>query len=313
MNNKYLELLLRRTSFSEALLSHLWDSLDEIQRIELLLQFTFKQEAVPRDIQVKAVQDKSPIVRMLSARSTSFFFERDNPELHGKLLSDSSSFVKAAMNLSIDVADLLQLTHLERLGVIALSTSIDEEKLANFILNSLEKQLMTETEAASLVVEFVRNPRLKPIILGDGQYFEDGLLWHTNWSQFKAIWNLTTCTPPKVHHVIAYEYPLTTGQDDPIPEEMIYRMSEDALVAIVWRQHKPLLDLIEKNPEHFNERVHDAVRLASEADSTISSNVDEKDASSGSIDKLRTEIHSRLDDMENNIIKVLSKRRGLFG
>jgi hypothetical protein len=310
MDQKIFELLLRR----KTLLSQIWECLNTLDRVELLLRFAHDKRIPPVSIQTQAVQDANPVVRMLAAHNKSYFFERGNPEMHAKLLEDKSPLVQAAMNADIDFKDLFKLSQLERLGVISLSSSINEEKFAAFIVDSLQKQLMTEEEAASLLVELVRNPNLKPWKLNEGECFEDGLMWHTNWAQFKAIWNLTVCTPPKVHMVIAWEYPLETGGDDSIPEEMLYQMSEDALEALIWRLHKPLIDLVKKTPERFTEKIHKAISTSTELSVVhkTSKQLGENDPCS-LMNDLRTDMHDRLDKLEEKIEGAISKRRGFFG
>jgi hypothetical protein len=314
MDKSKFELLLRQTPFCEALLAEAWDSLSTKDRIELLLQYSESDKSAPKGVVVKALIDANPLVRMLGARVTSFFFERDNPEMQQKLLADTSPFVKSTLHVGADPSELNRLSQFERLGAIALSNSINvnEESFANFITSSLQSRSISEEDAAELVIEFVRNPKLKTLELGEGEYFEDGLTWHTNLKQFEAIWNLTTCTPRKVHKVIAWEYPLKTGQlYDTIPEDLLYRMSEEALEALIWREHKPLLDLIEKNPDRFKTKIHDVVRESKE--SLSSSNHRDKETEPIKLfEALREELQQRLDEIDSKITQILSKRKGLF-
>jgi hypothetical protein len=309
MDEIKFELLLRQTPFCSLILSELWDQLNILEKIELLNYYSSKSKAVPEQICIKAVQDPNPIVRMLAAKNTYFFFKPENRELHQKLLEDSSLFVTSAMHVNRKLKDFDKLSQLEKLGVIALSSSIDHEEFANFISNSLQKEMISENDAADLVIEFVRNLRLRPLRLEEGEYFEEGLDWYSNLKQFEAIWNLTTCTPPKVHYVIASEYPLETGQlDDTFSEEMLFNMSEDAIEILVWRQYKPLLALIVKTPERFNNKIHDAVSQTK--DTLTSSNPKNKGGTDFLIKRLSTEIQQRLDDLDRKLDQIVTKKRG---
>jgi hypothetical protein len=257
MDIKHFELLLRKTSFCNLLLCQTWENLNTIERIELLLHLTKENLVISKDLLVKAIEDKNPVVRMLTVKC-SHISEDDDPELYAKIKSDQSS-VKAALHDDYlpDEEELFQLTHIERLGVIALAKHISGETFTKIIINGIRTQSISEDEARELVVEFVRNPN----IIGDLKYEPmDGLDWYTQRKEFESIWRLTTCTSPKVHNVVAWEYPLVLGEDNTFPDDMLDSMSNTALTALVWRRYAPLLKRISEFPERFDSKIHDEVK-----------------------------------------------------
>jgi hypothetical protein len=269
------------------------------------------------ELKNKALSDSNPVIRMLAVKN-SHISESDEPELHAKLKSDKSPFVRAAMHarnilaFPYDLNDLRNLSHIERLGAIALSDSISETNFAKFIIEGMKNQLFSEKEAAELVLEFVRNPNLhrglkiKP---------SDGMDWHSRKENFEAIWNLTTCTSPMVHIPIAAEYPIVWGDNDTFPNDIFGRMNQEALMEIVWRGYKPLIDKINKNPERFNEEIQKAARDYSELETTLETQErsEEYEEFFKELKELRSEVNERLDAMANQIDELLSRRRGLFG
>lgn len=133
MDTKHFELLLRETPFCRALLAEVWDGLTTKERIDLLLHFADPLgSGVPKEVQAKALDDQSPVVRMLAAKH---IYERVDPELYAKAAADHSAFVKAAVKgiAREDPEHMLSMSQLERLGAIALSAGVDGESFAKFI------------------------------------------------------------------------------------------------------------------------------------------------------------------------------------
>lgn len=319
MDSRYFELFLRRTTFSQTLLAEIWDGLTTKERVEVLLHPTLKN-LWPPELAMKAASDSNAAVRMLSVRWIS---EKDDPESYAKLKLDESPLVRAAIaegrfGLLADPEKLLPLSQIERLGVVALSSTfgIGEEPFAKFIVDSLQNHALSESEAAELLCEFIRNPRTAFSV--ERQPL-DGMDWHSIRRAFEAIWNLTTCTPIPVHHTIAWEYPLQTGHGDLIPAEMFTRMSVEALSALVFRGHKPLLDQIMKTPESFDEHVREAVEAADigkdapserEARALVRSDLGE---ARQDVVELRQEMRELFEALKEQIDDALSRRRGFFG
>lgn len=312
MDKKHFELLYRATPFCRALLSESWDKLSTTERISLLLHFNDDSMSIPEDLFKKAINDSSPIVRMLAVKGY-YVSEQDDPELYEKIKSDESPFVRAALkggSFILDFEEIKSLSHIEKLGFIALSDSVSEESFAEFIIDGLDNQTLSEEETAELIIEFIRNPNSTK---GFDREPYDGLDWYTITKGFEAIWNLTTCTPQKVHNVIAWEYPLTICQHDTISDDTLTRMSERALEALAFRQFKPLLLQIEKNPEQFSKKVIDSAQNGSEIrepiQEKINSEIDELHEEFTSFQK---EMFDRIDDLSQQLSDIASKKRGLF-
>lgn len=318
MDTKHFELLLRRTPLCQALLSDAWEGLNTGQRIDLLLHLVGPSAAMPADLLAKAITDPNAVVRMLAAKG-SYISERDDPDLYARLMNDPSPFVRAAMKgdkLFIDKSDLSSLTdHVERLGVIALADFVSDEAFAAFISEGLAQKTLSEEEAAELVIEFVRNPNN---ISGIEKEPVDGLDWYSITKGFEAMWSLTTSTPLKVHHIIAWEYPLRTG-DGPalshtIPDEMLDRMSTHALEALAHRQYEPLLKKLKETPDKYDEKVHEAARLEAEFGGSKKSHGRSEIASlREELEEFRVEVRERVDELAQQITDFMSRRRGLFG
>jgi len=276
--------------------------------------YLIKNGSIPDNLKVKALKDSNPIIRMLAVKG-SHISEKDAPELYTDLKDDESPFVRAAMHACfiIDPEALIPLSHIERLGVIALSEGIYEVEFAKFIFEGLQNNLISENEATQLIVEFVRNPNLHKGI-EDKAY--DGFDWHTKKETFEAIWNLTTCTPHSVHYIIAAEYPLKTGNNDTIPRKFLKQMSKDTLKILVWRGCEPLLELIEKNPELYDKEIKEEALSFKEIDDKFNKfkkKSRELEELFIELNELRSEINERLDTLSEQITELKSRRRGLFG
>jgi hypothetical protein len=314
MDTKHFEILLRPTWFCRKLLVEIWNDLNTSERIDLMLHFG----SLPAELKEKALNDSNPVIRMLAAKACDIS-ESSDPELYEKLKADKSPFVRATLytkglfpdSFEYELDALIKLSHVERLGAIALSDFISGKPFAKFICEGLQNQSFSEKEAAQLVIEFVRNPKLNR---GMERESLDGMHWHTRKGNFDAIWNLTTCTTPKVHLIIALEYPLKFGFSNTIPEEMFERMSKESLRQLVWRGHKPLLKLIEENPEQFDEEINNAAQDFAEIEDKLErQEPSEVDELSMELKEFRDEVNNRLDTIANQIAQLLSRRRGLFG
>jgi hypothetical protein len=320
MDMKYLEFLLRRTSFCRTVLSESWDILGGSERIELLLHLWAQDSGVPEDLPSKACTDPNPVIRMLAAKC-SYVSEQEFPELYVKLMNDDSPLVRAAMKgggLSVRRRDLEPLSHIERLGVIAMAEHIDEESFAEFIEESLKDHSLAEDEAVVLVIEFLRNPNVVRNIESEPL---DGMDAYTIRQQFDAVWRLTTSTPPNVHRDLAWEYPLHLGGDlsgptipATIPAEMLNYMSKTALEALAYRQHELLLEKLKTSPEKFDEEIHHSAQYGAERDEATKANApSEMAALREDLDALRAEIWKSMDALAQRIAEAASRRRGLFG
>lgn len=310
MDTKHFELLLRQTRFSKALLVEIWDGMTLMERIDLLL-YLGQFGSAPKELLKKAVEDSNPVIRMLAVKS-SYISERDEPELYSKLRADKSLFVKAALSdteIFTYAEDTPPLSHMERLGIIALSTVISEEFFANYITEGLQGNKISEDEAAELVTEVVRNPKF---IRGLDREPTDGLDWYSIRKDFEAIWNLTTCTPIKVHHVIAWEYPLKISDIDFVPDALLDRMSQHALEAVAFRQHIPLLIRIKNNPDQFDKKILDAAHNGAEFDQKDRGTSFDIDTLHNEFSKLRADLQERLDALTQQISEAASRRRGFF-
>lgn len=320
MDTKHFELLLRRTRFGHAILNEAWDGLTVKERIELLLHL-IPLGSSPRELITKALNDPSPVVRMLAVKGSCI--SKQDPDLYAKVQSDPSPLVRAALALNdggliFDLKGLLSMPQIERLGVIALSDpSIDGENFAQFIVDNLQNKAISESEAAELVDEFVRNPHAIFEVEAEPIDIKDGIEWYSRNKGFTDIWNLTTCTPFPVHRAVAWKYPLYTGDGDTIPDEMLGRMSVQALEALVFRGHKPLLDRLEKNPEQFDERVRKAIEAAAIGEDGTGKGGTRPESEIGELreelNELRTEMRELFQALRNQIDEAASRRRGLFG
>ncbi len=305
INAVNLELLLRPTTFSSTILAEMWDGLGLLERVSVLLRFLEESRGLfGEKMKIKVLNDPSPVVRMLAVRCC-HIIEEYEPDLYAKLKADPSALVRAAMNSDVPLFDKEEfglLSHIERLGVIALSDYVWEEEFAEFIVDGLQSAALQEKEAAELVVEFVRNPKL---LHGKNREPEDGLDWYSMNKAFEAIWNLTTCTPARVHHAIAWEYPLEIG-DSVIPDEMLNRMSKHAIKALVWRRYKPLLELIESAPERFSEEIKQAVQQSADVEQNRQPVYSDLDALREEFSQFRHETTERLDAL----LRYLSRHTG---
>jgi len=311
----YLELLLRQTPFCQMLLATVWDGLDTWRRIDLFLLCRRRRLSLPQDVLQKAACDPNAVVRMLAIRH-GHFSNQDNPELYACLKSDTSPLVKAAMKSGswfMDAKDFEPLSHIERLGAIALADSLTEEAFAKFICDGLKNGTLPELEAAELVGEYVRNPALTENLMGEP---EDGLDWYSLTKDFEAIWNLTTCTPWPVHHTIAWEFPLSNKNDPTgeyvLSDKIIDNMSEQALEALAYRQCRPLLKKLQQAPEKFGKKIHDAASSGADLHSRRKPAPD-LTALWQDFDEFRTEIRVALEALKDQIAEAASRKRGLFG
>jgi hypothetical protein len=315
MDKKHFELLLRQTPFGKALLLEIWDDLNTMQRIDLLLHLVEQSKGVPNELLVKALDDPNSVVRMLAVKK-SYIDKEEAPELYAKLKNDNSALVKAAMNtdkLLFDENDWTALNHAERLGVIALSNHLGELTFANFITNGLKNSLLSEDEASELVTEFVCNPNL---ISSTTYEPSDGSDWYYQGKCFEGLWSLTTSTPPRVHSAIAWEYPLKTdgGLGHKTPEEMLDRMSTHTIVALANRQHESLLKRLEEEPDKFEQNIHDAARHGSEDEGFVKKVANsEIEVLRNDLDEFRTEIRESLNILAEHLHTEATRKRGFFG
>jgi hypothetical protein len=319
MDTKHFELLLRRTTFGHAILTEAWGGLTTKERIELLLHSEL-QNLWPSDLRLKALHDPNPAVRMLAVM-VDCPSKHDDPDLYAKVKSDPSPLVRAAVTVGersaiSDLKDLIPMPQLERLGVVALSQHMNDELFAEFIVASLQNQAISEEEAAALVYEFVLNPSN---IFGIERTPLDGMDWFSISKGFEAIWNLTTCTPWPVHYAIGWHYPLQTGDGDVIPDEMLGRMSVQALEALVFRRYKPLLDRLQKTPEQFDKKVHEAEKAATIGEGTERGRCKPPAARSETeelrreLDEIRTEMRELFEALREQVNEASLRRRGLLG
>ncbi len=317
MDKEHFELLLRQSPFCRAMLSDVWEALNSGQQIDLLLHLSRQSTGIPRNLQLRATQDANPVIRMLAVRC-SYVSAEHTPGLYSRLINDPSPLVRAEIKRHdrhfIDARDFASLSQEERLGVVALSDSLYERALAEFVTEGLVKKILTEHEAVELVVEFMRNPSFVRNLERDPG---DGLDRGTMRENFEAIWNLTTSTPPRVHKVIAWEYPLRTARGvlpHTIPDEMLERMSTEALQALAFRGYEPLLDRINKTPDKFDQKVRDAAHNGAEL-RCLKTNDDQSEIAllREELDKLRTEIRGDIDALAQQISESISRRRGIFG
>jgi hypothetical protein len=310
MDTKRLELLLRNTIFSQALLTEIWDSWTSEERLELLLLFRLR--GLPERLAEKALNDPNPVVRMLAVKCSVISEER-KPELHARLLNDPSPLVRAAIKsdkFSVDTKYLASLSQVERLGVIALADYFNEEAFAEYISHGLSSGTLSEDEAAVLVLEFVRNPNLTALVENEPL---DGLDWYSTCKSFDAIWNLTTCTSAKVHRDIAWYYPLKTG-DHTISNEIMERMSGEALKALAFRQHGPLLNMLKDSPEKFDKEIHQSEEFGLQSISSRSKNdygQSEAALARNELEEFREEVRESLGNLAQRLdsLKWLSAER----
>lgn len=271
------ELFNRQTIFSRTLVAEMWDGLSLLERVDFLLNLVeLRQSLMDNELRSKVLNDPNPVVRMLAVKCN-YISEDKEPDLYAQLKADPSAVVRVAL-LTGFCRDLKPLSHAERLGVIALSEKLSDIKdFAEFIVNGLQGgqtlneaeagveglrldctgselqrgQTLSEAEAAELVREYVLNPKLAEHL---GNEPVDAYDMVTKGKIFEAIWNLTTCTWGKVHSAIAEYYPMRTI-DCSISEAMIERFNDNVLGILVYRQYRPLLELIKNKPERFSKEV----------------------------------------------------------
>lgn len=251
MDTKRFELFLRETKFSESILAHLWSQIPMIDKIDFMLYCRQTMRDLPKEANTSALDDEYPLIRMLASKSQ---WQPDEQEqsLIDKLSSDLYPFVRATTrDCSYD--ELLGIPHEERLAIIALRTILTDGKdFADFILKNIENRSLTEQEAGELVSEYVCNPASADYIRANPF---DGLDWYDRISVFKAIWELTISTPPRVHDSIIWKYPLVCGHIDTIPDDILNKMDTEVLSKLVYRGYHPLIAAIKKNPDAYGDRL----------------------------------------------------------
>jgi len=318
MDINIFESIFRGTSFSDELILNMWDDLNTGQRIDFLLTTKEQGKSLSRTVAKKATTDPNPVVRMLGVK-LGVISSVEDPDLYSQLSNDPSPLVRGAVKGQFflasrnDLDKFLSLSHAERLVVIGLEDHLGApvvlpKILASFILDGLAAQTVSEEEAADLIMEFVSNP----CQIQTTQYTPlDGLDSYAESQQFEAIWNLTTCTPWIVHSSIAYKYPLWRSDQyrrATFPEEMLKRMSIDALQVIADRQYEPLLKILKEEPEAFPDKVHDSAQLGGEWEERL--RVHQEDHLSD-IDSLKREIREFREEVDRHF-EDLSRRRGFF-
>jgi hypothetical protein len=260
----------------------------------------------------KAANDSNSIVRMLAVKD-GYLAEEDNPELYIRLTNDDSPLVRAALKADggrcLWNLDLLSLSQVERLGVIALAHIFNQETFIAFISDGLSENLLSEDEAAELVTEYILNPKLVKCSIR-----EDWDISSTKRKEFEKMWNLTTSTSPKVHSTIAWEYPTKTdgALGHSIPDEMLERMSPYALEALAYRQFGPLFKKLTETPEKFDQSIHDAARNAALAYQSKSHDQTEIASLREELREFRAEVKDCLGALAQHISKTMSRRKGLF-
>ena len=117
-----------------------------------------------------------------------------------------------------------------------------------------------------------------------------------------------------------WEYPLRTGSDimgHAIPDEMLKKMDTHVLEALAVRQYGPLLEKLDKAPDKFDEKVHDAARYGGKAEAIR--NGAEMDGKESEItllreefEEFRQEMRDQVEELRNLISRLSSRRRSLF-
>ena len=86
-------------------------------------------------------------------------------------------------------------------------------------------------------------------------------------------------------------------------------MSNESLEALVWRNYKPLLDLLKKSPKQFDEKIHKAVEVNS--DYQTSTRITDP-LKGNDIDILRVEL-LRIKEEINERVDALTQQLRDFG
>ena len=299
MDTKRFELFLRGTRFSESILAELWSQMSMIDKLDFMLYCRQTMRYLPNKLNIKALDDESPLVRMLASKSK---WRPDEQEIKliTKISSDQYPFVRATTrNCSYD--EMLEIPHEERLAIIALSNDLsDGDRFAKFIVKNLENKSLTEQEAGELVSEYVCNPVSADYVRSNPV---DGMDWCGITSVFKAIWELTISTPPRVHDSIIWKYPLVSGDFDTIPDEILKKMDTKVLSKLVWRGYHPLIAAIKKNPEAYGEKLVKAVEDVKALSSSRKTEPSE-------IDTLREEFCEFRNEIRELLNEVLERKRG---
>jgi hypothetical protein len=317
MYKKTFELLLRQTEFSKIIFKEIWDFLSSSERIYLMMNFEDLEEGIIE----KALEDPNPFIRMLAVKATCID-ENDNPKIYNKINKDESYIVQMALKrqkgLFSDANKLKSFDHAERLAIIALSEDgLSEESFAEFICEGLKGNLFSEREAREMLMEYLRNPNL---VNKDIPYIPDdnpGYWIFSAEKNFDAIWNLTTCTPPDVHYLIANIYPLYLSNGHTIPDKILKNMSDDALERLIWRGYEPLINDINKNFERYSDNIKkEFFRIQDyreeEKEYIIRYKDDLNDDLNQKFNDFCVKLNHRLDKMYEEFKELLTRRRGIF-
>ena len=320
MYKKNFEILQRGTKFSKLIFEEIWEFLSSSERIYLMMDFEDLEEGIIE----KALEDPNPYIRMLAVKAT-LIDENNNPEKYNKIKKDESYIVQIALKrqkgLFIDANKLKSFDHAERLGIIALSADgLSEESFAEFICEGLKGNLFSEREAREMLMEYLRNPNLVNKEIGYIPDDNPGYWICSTENKFNAIWNLTTCTPPNVHYIIANEYPLYLSNGHTIPDKILRNMSDDALERLIWRRYEPLINDINKNFESYSEKVvSTSIKIKDyieeDKEYIIRFKDDSNDDLNEKFDNFRLQINNRLDKMYEEFkekLDNLSSRKGIF-
>ncbi len=255
------EYLRRGTRFSALLAIEYWSVLTSKERIEFL--FTLRR-SIPDDLLSIALSDESSVVRMVAAQ----FSQGSQNDARRKAKSDPSQLVRGAFEIRIYSATALAaLSQTERTVAIALSERVSGTALAEFIRNGVKDGSLSVEDAADLLHEFCCNPDLLSgytewdrIILGERRDAEGSLVYGFG-QEFRDLWLLTTDLPYSVTWPISEEFP-TDSLHYSIPVEVLHKAPEGVLAGIAGRGYRPLLDLIDKEPDKYSERVLEAKKWA---------------------------------------------------
>ena len=259
-----LDILFRKSSFSFYLLEQVWPDCSTLEKLQIINKISQEGGNFTDELLALALDDNNPVVRILAA-SCSHISVYDKPVLHAKAGKDPSSLVRVARDYvgslpSFSIRELPYLNHKERLAFIALNDHIPEVQFASFIEESLNSNSINEKEAAECIWEYLQNPKCIEIIRDENNVYSD----YPFLQGFRAIWNLTTCTPEPVHTNLAWNFPMFRGGIDRIPDEILDKMSQTALSALAFRQYAPLLERIEKYSDKYSDQIKEAAKSGNE-------------------------------------------------
>ena len=246
---KIHEILGRGTAFSGMVMVEYWKGLTVSEKIELLGADGMKISAGIAEL---ASVDENAVVRMFAVEHGVQPKDDDVPIVRYARCGSLARIRRVSAN------ELSGMSMTER--IVALATGkIEGGEFVQFLRAALSTNGISEGEAAAYALEYVRNP-----ISAEAFFREpfDGMDWSSDSRNFKAVWEFVCDAPEFVASHIAQYFPLETSWKlrCSLSPDLLSRIPEIALCALVKRGFEPLLNQIQSSPNAFSEAVRDCLK-----------------------------------------------------